>query len=97
MITTEYQELIRAFVNETLAIPDFEAQYLEAFKAQPQGMHPKLFTILDRLFADVDAYSPDCPPDEESAFCISESSLRQRANTALQQLEAIAQEAVSAN
>jgi hypothetical protein len=97
-MTTEYQDLIRAFVNQTLAVQDFETLYLEAFKSQPEGMHPKLFAVLDQLFADVDAYSPICLPGEETDFCISESSLRQRAIAALKQLDAVAQEAaVSAN
>jgi Bacterial self-protective colicin-like immunity len=97
-MTTEYQDLIRAFVNQTLAVQDFETLYLEAFKSQHQGLHPRLFAILDQLFADVDAYSPICLPGEETDFCISESSLRQRAIDALKQLEAVTQEAAfSAN
>jgi Bacterial self-protective colicin-like immunity len=97
-MTTEYQELIQTFVDQTLSIQDFEARYLEAFKSQPEGMHPKLFAVLDQFFADVDAYSPNCLPGEETAFCISESSLRQRAIDALKQLDVVAQEAaVSVN
>jgi hypothetical protein len=97
MTKIEYQELIQTFVDRTLTVSDFEARYLEAFKAQPQGMHPGLFAILDSLFADVDAYSDSCLPCEESAFCISESSLRQRASDALKHLEAMPQEVVSAH
>ncbi len=95
MTTIEYQQLIQAFVNQTLTVQSFETHYLEAFKSQPQGMHPRLFAILDQLFADVDAYSASCLPGEESAFCISESSLRQRASDALKQLDAVAQEAAA--
>jgi hypothetical protein len=93
MTTTEYQELIQTFVSQTLSVQDFETQYLEAFKAQPQGMHPGLFALLDQLFGDVDAYSADCLPGEETAFCISETALRQRAAETLKQMEVLARDA----
>ena len=87
MTAKKYQFLLESFLDEKLSVSDFETRYLAVFKAEPQGMSPDIFKILDQLFADVDAYSPYCSPDQENSFRISEASLRKRASLALKELE----------
>ena len=87
-ITLKYQTLIRDFVDGGLPVDEFERRYLADFKAEPGGMDPALFTILDRLFGAVDAYWSEVEPGQESPFLISEHRLREEARTALDQLHA---------
>lgn len=89
MSIEDYQFLIQSFIDGSLPIQEFETQYLAAFKAETASMNPVLFQVLDELFSDVDAYSPDCPAGKETAFIISEARLRQRASAALEKLEQI--------
>ena len=86
MTGDQYRSMIAAFVAGTLSAGRFEQQFLQAFKTEPTGMDEALFRILDELFGAVDAYSPDCRPDEETAFLISEESLRREAAHALERL-----------
>ncbi len=56
---SEYQDLMRAFANGRMGASDFETKYLRLFK-EDDSMRPQhVFQILDRLFADVDAFSAD--------------------------------------
>ncbi|GBF82202.1 colicin immunity domain-containing protein [Aphanothece sacrum] len=84
-----YQSMIQAFVDGRLPIQEFETQYLAAFKSQSTGMNPELFQLLDSLFSDVDAYSPDCLPEEETPFIISALSLYKQAAITLEKLNQI--------
>lgn len=43
---------------------------------KPPGMNSALFAILNELFGSVDAYWPECPPDTDAPFLISEKRLR---------------------
>jgi hypothetical protein len=82
-----YIALVRGFVEGRVAIAEFERRYLAEFKAEPAGMDPSLFAILDRLFSDVDSYTPGLGSDEEDDFSITETSLRRCAWEALAKLE----------
>ena len=82
-----YTTLVRAFVRGEMPVGAFERQYLAAFKAEPADLPPPLYDVLEQLFSDVDAYSPDCASGRETAFVISEAGLRERAAAALASLE----------
>lgn len=83
----DYQKLIKSFIENEISIQEFEDQYLTAFKSESSGMSSEIFPILDQLFSDVDAYSPDCLSGEETAFIISETKLRQQATLTLEKLK----------
>jgi hypothetical protein len=85
-MTTDYETLIESFVAKRLSAGEFEKRYLKAFKSEPGGMETKVFEILEKLFSDVDSYSPDCQEGKESAFEISEVELRRQAAKALNDL-----------
>ncbi|MGH2351044.1 MAG: colicin immunity domain-containing protein [Chloroflexota bacterium] len=83
----KYESLIHAFLQGTVSAGEFERRYLATFKAEQAPLSPPVFDVLEQLFSDVDAYSPDCRPGEESEFVISESHLRRAAAAALAELE----------
>ena len=85
-MTTDYEALIEAFLTKRISAGEFEGRFLKAFKAEPGGMDTKVFAVLDKLFSDVDAYSPDCPDGKETALEISEAELRRQAAKALDRL-----------
>ena len=82
-----YAALVRTFVRGEVPTSAFEREYLAAFKTEPADLPQPLFDVLEQLFTDVDAYSPDCAPGQETAFVISEERLRQQAAAALASLE----------
>jgi hypothetical protein len=82
-----YRALISAFVAGSISVAAFDEQFLRTFKSEPEGMDGELFGILDRLFGAVDAYWHECNPGEESAFLISEATLRREATVALERLD----------
>lgn len=69
-----------------MTVREFESNFLAAFKKEPGGMQPEVFDILDRLFADIDSYSPNCQQGQERPFKISEAALRQESKKALEGL-----------
>lgn len=87
MTLEEYKQLIAAFLNHELPVEEFEARFLEAFKAEPEDIDDSLFLVLDALFGAVDSYWSGCAPGEETAFLISEDQLRREAREALARLE----------
>jgi len=84
---TFYTALIRTFVRGELPVAAFERQYLAAFKVEPAQLPVALYNLLEQVFSDVDAYSPNCLPGQETAFVISEVRLREQAAGALLALE----------
>ena len=62
MTAHEYRTMIQAFLDGAMPVGEFEQRYLAAFKAEPGGMDPALFTILDWLFAAVDSYWSEVEP-----------------------------------
>jgi hypothetical protein len=79
----EYAALVRDFLAGSTSVGEFERRYLARFKAEPSGMAPAVFDILNELFCDVDCYSPECRPGQEDAWNITEETLRRRAAHAL--------------
>lgn len=70
---------------------EFETTFLEWFKNETVFMPEDIFLTLDKLFAEVDAYWPECIPGEETDTMISEQQLRIRAAAALRRLENLSQ------
>lgn len=86
----EYIELIENFLKGSIAVEDFEKEFLSKFKDEPLGMNESEFLILDSLFSAVDSFDPTCQPGEESAFRISISFLRKAGVEARDALLAVA-------
>jgi hypothetical protein len=84
-----YLELIEAFVSGGIDANCFEGSYLELFgNDQSLSAASVEFKILDKLFADCDAY---CRPDfvEDPRFDIGEAELKKSAEEALIKLKEI--------
>jgi hypothetical protein len=86
MTAEQYRAMISSFVGGHMPADRFEREFLEAFLDEPADMDDELFRILDELFGAVDAYWPECGPGEETAFVISEDTLRHQAEGALERL-----------
>jgi Bacterial self-protective colicin-like immunity len=54
-----YRQLISRFINREISAPEFESSYLALFKSDKSKVGGEKFNVLDRLFADVDAYEAD--------------------------------------
>lgn len=86
-----YLDLVGAFVEHRISAGDFETRFLSMFKAQTGDFadqkeeDERIFRILDRLFADVDAYVVD-PELRESEEDLDEEQLRSCASSALVKL-----------
>ena len=79
-----YGRLMESMLSGRLSATDFERRYLDLFKADGADRSPRVFGILDALFAEVDAFCPD--PDVREPDDLDEEQLRQRvaaARTAL--------------
>ena len=81
-----YLELLASFLTGSVDIPAFEGRYLDLFKRDEVIRPDEVFEVLDALFSDVDAYSPE-PVDDE----IGEERLRQSASQAYDRLRGFAQ------
>lgn len=81
-----YLELLASFLTGSVNTPAFEGRYLDLFKQDEVIRPEEVFEVLDSLFSDVDAYSPE-PDDDE----IGDEQLRQRATQAYDRLRAFAQ------
>lgn len=55
----EYSVLIDAFVANEMSALEFEKKYLSAVKAEQRILPDKIFSVLQELFEDVDAYVSD--------------------------------------
>jgi hypothetical protein len=54
-----YKQLISKFVDREISASEFEGRYLALFKSDKSKVNGEKFDILDRLFADVDAFEAD--------------------------------------
>jgi len=79
-----YVDLIRLFLARVLSASEFEQQYLALFKGDSEPKAEPLFLILDRLFADVDAFCEQ--PWLRDEDDIGEEELRARCEAALDRL-----------
>ncbi|WP_199317602.1 colicin immunity domain-containing protein [Richelia sinica] len=85
-----YINLIKDFVSRTISANEFEKKFIQMFKVENNFSSKKQFNILDKLFADVDAYCSDSDLIEDPEFDITEEELRLSAKEALNQLEELA-------
>ena len=85
-----YLELLASFLRGSVGVSDFEGAYLDLFKHDDVIRPDEVFDVLDELFSDVDAYSPQ-PADDE----VDEEQLRQRAREAYHRLRTYADNAPS--
>ena len=80
-----YIELLAAFLEQgTVDSSTFEKRYLELFKGDPTMFPDEEFLVLDKLFADVDAFEAD--PDLRGEDNLDEHRLRASAEEALRKL-----------
>ena len=89
MTVDEYRQLISDFLRDQISAEEFEQTYLDQLLSEPGGMDHVVYEILQKLFEAVDAYWKDASPDEETAFIISEESLRKDARNALDRLNEV--------
>lgn len=75
---------MRAFAERRLEAEEFESVYLALFKNDPTMWPQEVFDVLNRLFTDVDAYSPD--PALRGRNDIDEAELRKQTELAINQL-----------
>ena len=83
---TRYRKLIESFVYRKIDPKTFERDYLDWFKNDATEWSESEYEILNDLFGDVDAFCADpqlCGLDD-----LSEDQLRQKAQLALEKLEA---------
>lgn len=78
---SEYRDLIRDFVDRGISVGEFERRYLRMFKDDPTIRSEDEYGILNQLFGDVDAFSPD--PELRSTDAVDEEQLRAAAQSAL--------------
>jgi hypothetical protein len=81
-----YLTLLESFASDQLAAPVFEQQFLERYQADPFLWSEPVFGILDRVFADVDAYVADEDLRDPDDGDLDDEGLRASARAALEQL-----------
>ncbi len=59
MALQEYQDLLDDLISGRISPVQFESKYLQRFKSETITFPESVFMVLDRLFADVDAYCAD--------------------------------------
>lgn len=74
----QYRELIEAFVQEKISADDFETDYIRTFTNDKSQVPGSEFTVLEKLFFDVDDYVSD-PVLRDSPEDLSGEQLRERA------------------
>jgi hypothetical protein len=89
-IVLKYVDLIERFGAGTIDAPTFESAYLKMFKNESTRLPDVAFSVLDQLFADVDAFCAD--PELRGALDLDEEALRSRCLDALRELAAVAGE-----
>lgn len=58
-MANRYKQLILNFINQEISATEFEKSYLLLFKSDRSKVGGEKFNILDKLFADVDAFVDD--------------------------------------
>jgi hypothetical protein len=84
-----YVDLLKEFLAGRIDAPSFEHGYSEAFKNETNILPENVFSILDGLFADVDAFCADPELRARTKDGISEEQLRDCCAEALKRLEAV--------
>jgi hypothetical protein len=88
MKASEYKNMILSFLAGSISAIDFVRQYQSAFFAEASKMDRQFFDILENLWEDVEAFSPEWSKSDEEQFPwrITEPTLRQEADEALAEL-----------
>ena len=81
----KYINLLQSFADSKINADQFEQQFLELFKSD-NNLQGREFYILDKLFADVDAYCSDPDLIEDPRFDIGEVQLQVSAQETLDKL-----------
>jgi Bacterial self-protective colicin-like immunity len=84
---SDYVQLIDSFVHGEISALEFERVYLQMFQEDPTMRPEAEYSILDRLFADVDTFCDD--PDLRDIDDLDEKQLRACARTALGRIRAL--------
>jgi hypothetical protein len=79
MTTKEYYSLIKSYVDGEISTDEFGMKFQKVFLAEQDFMGEPVFLLLNRLFFDWDAYYPECTPEQETPYMISEQTFRQAA------------------
>ena len=83
---SEYIKVVRRFVDRTISADEFERRYLRMFKDDVSIRPEAEYEVLNRLFTDVDVYSPN--PQLRGTDGLDEEQLRDSACAALVALSA---------
>ena len=83
--TMKYQALISSFLSREISASQFERKYLDTFQSEQVSLGESAFNILNKLFADVDAFCPD--PELRDESDIDEDQLRARCSEAICKLK----------
>ena len=81
-----YKPLISKFINKEISASEFESCYIALFKRDKSKVGGEKFDILDRLFADVDAYEADPELRKQVYGGIGDEELLTYARAAYQKL-----------
>ncbi len=84
-----YAVLLRLFVEGSIGADELEILFLRLYKVDPTDWPSELFDVLDRFFADVDAYCGDDRLREE-VHGLDAAGLRRRARDTFEELARLA-------
>ena len=82
----KYIKLLDEFVGNKITADDFERRFIQVFKGDNNLQPGTEFKILDKLFADVDAYCSDPDLIEDPRFDIDGVQLQVSAKETLNKL-----------
>jgi len=82
----KYIKLLEEFVGNKITADEFERRFIQLFKGDNNLQTGTEFKILDKLFADVDAYCSDPDLIEDPRFDIDGVQLQVSAQEALNKL-----------
>ncbi|MEG4799409.1 colicin immunity domain-containing protein [Microcoleus sp. ARI1-B5] len=82
----KYIKLLEEFVGSKITADDFEQRFIQLFKGDNNLQVGTEFKILDKLFADVDAYCSDPDLIEDPRFDIDGVQLQVSARETLDKL-----------
>ena len=88
---TQYVSLLKGFLAEEISVEEFQAKYIDMFKAENRELDPSLFAVLDAVFGDVDSLvlNPELMAELESqnpGFYLDETALRRKVSLAYEKL-----------
>ena len=82
----KYIKLLEEFVDNKITADEFERRFIQLFKGDNNLQPGTEFKILDKLFADVDAYCGDSDLIEDPRFDIDAVQLQVSAKETLNKL-----------